>query len=88
MSIKKVLSLLFSFTFLVALSFGQNCTGDSVVVTKRYQYVPGETYFIITDTFNIVSGINKSSERGIIPSTAEQAPVTHIRKKLFLLMTL
>ena len=69
MSIKKVLSLLFSFTFLVALSFGQNCTGDSVVVTKRYQYVPGETYFIITDTFNIVSGINKSSERGIIPSS-------------------
>lgn len=68
MSIKKLFSLLFSFTFLVALSFGQNCTGDSVVITKVHQYSPGETYSTITDTFKIASGINKRFERRIEPT--------------------
>lgn len=82
MSINKLFSLLFSFTFLVALSFGQNCTGDSVVITKKHQYSPGETYSVVTDTFKIASGINKRIERRIEPTNGNVYTYTNTQNFL------
>ncbi|MBK6990249.1 MAG: hypothetical protein IPH33_19500 [Bacteroidetes bacterium] len=81
MSINKLFSLLFSFTFLVALSFGQ----IALVILwfyQKHQYSPGETYSVVTDTFKIASGINKRIERRIEPTNGNVYTYTNTQNFL------